>query len=87
LFVSPRRNKETNQLAANRILLDQFAAATNGQVYLPHQLDELIERLSPETRILEEKQDYPLWSHWSLFMMMLAIITCEWLLRKWHGLP
>jgi len=87
LFVTPRQNGETNRLSADRTLLEQFAAATNGAVFLPHQLDELLDRLNPEWRTLEQKQDFPLWNHWLLFVMIVAIVTAEWLVRKWHGLP
>ncbi len=87
LFVTPRRNGETNRLSADRSLLDQFASITGGAVYLPHQLDELMKRLNPETLVLEEKHDIPLWNHWGIFVMIICIMAGEWLLRKWYGLP
>lgn len=87
LFVTPRQNGETNRLSADRSLLDQFASMTGGAVFLPHQLDELMQRLNPETLVLEEKHDIPLWNHWLIFVMIMVVITGEWLLRKWHGLP
>ncbi|HCS50765.1 MAG TPA: hypothetical protein DIW81_04105, partial [Planctomycetaceae bacterium] len=58
-FVNPRQNSETNQLSADRSLLEQFAAATNGAVFLPHQMDELLARLNPDSLTLEEKTDFP----------------------------
>jgi len=87
LFVTPRRNGETNRLSADRSLLDQFASITQGAVFLPHQLDELMKRLNPETLVLEEKHDIPLWNHWGIFVMIVCILAGEWLLRKWYGLP
>ncbi len=87
LFVTPRRNGETNRLSADRSLLDQFAAITGGAVFLPHQLDELMKRLNPETLVLEEKHDIPLWNHWIIFVMIVTVLAGEWLLRKWYGLP
>ncbi len=87
LFVTPRRNGETNRLSADRSLLDQFASITRGAVFLPHQLDELMKKLNPETLVLEEKHDIPLWNHWMIFVMIVCILAAEWLLRKWYGLP
>lgn len=87
LFVTARRNGETNKLSADRSLLDQFAAMTGGAVFLPHQMDELMQRLNPESLVLEEKHDIPLWNHWLIFVMIMLVITGEWLLRKLHGLP
>ncbi|HBN74896.1 MAG TPA: hypothetical protein DD473_03550 [Planctomycetaceae bacterium] len=86
-FVNPRQNSETNQLSADRSLLEQFAAATNGAVFLPHQMDELLARLNPDSLTLEEKTDFPLWNHWLMFVMIMGILTAEWLVRKWYGLP
>ena len=87
LFISARRNGETNRLSADRSLLDQFASMTGGAVLLPHQMDELMQRLNPDTLVLEEKHDIPLWNHWLIFVMMMFVLAAEWLLRKWHGLP
>ncbi len=87
LVIVSRVSSETNRLSADRSLLDQFAALTNGAVFLPHELAELLERLHPKYRELQEKQDIPLWNHWTLFVMMMMVLSAEWLLRKWHGLP
>lgn len=87
LFVAPRRSGETQRLAADRALLDQFASITGGAVFMPHQVDQLLERILPEYGELQEKRDIPLWNHWSLFVMMLLVLSAEWLLRKWYGLP
>jgi len=87
LFVVARSNGENQRLSADRTLLDQFASVTNGGVFGPHQIEQLLERLSPESRDLQEKRDIPLWNHWFLFTIMLSLLAAEWLLRKWHGLP
>ncbi|MCA8990185.1 MAG: hypothetical protein KDA78_21230, partial [Planctomycetaceae bacterium] len=87
LFVTQRKNGETNRLTADRRLLDRFAATTKGAVFLPHELDQLLARLSPESLVTETKADIPLWNHWLMFVMIMAILSVEWLVRKWHGLP
>lgn len=85
--VNAEMDSERVELAADRGLLTSVAALTAGKVLEPTDLDSLIERLGPATVSLTERRQIDLWNSWPWFILILALLTAEWLLRKRVRLP
>ncbi len=79
--------KELADVTANRSLLDQMAQTSGGRLLLPHQLSELPKLIKPEDLTTSEAHEYTLWDHWLLLVILGGLLTGEWVLRKWNGLP
>ena len=79
--------KELADVTASRSLLEQMAQAANGKFLLPHQLAELPKLIHPEDLSITENHEYTLWDHWLLLVTLCGLLTAEWVLRKWNGLP
>jgi hypothetical protein len=79
---------ELDNLQLNRTDLERAALASHGRFYaladadrLPAELPEL-----PRVALHQPRPPYELWSHPGMFMLGLALIGVEWLLRKRHHL-
>jgi uncharacterized membrane protein len=89
-FTVGRPNQEFDRLSIDRALLKKLASATGGDYYEPAAFGDLVERL----RTLTIKED--IHREWGiqtvpglfaiLFGLFLAIVTGEWLLRKYYQL-
>jgi len=77
---------ETTELTVNRELLDRVAAFTGGVVVSPDEADSLVARFGPGTRTITEPLNITLWDSWVLMMILLVLLTAEWLLRRFAGL-
>ena len=87
LLVTERTTTELAELAANRNLLEQMAAATEGRLFLPDQLDELPALFEDVTESESLREEITLWDHWLTLLIFCSIIGSEWVLRKLNGLP
>ncbi len=79
--------KELTDVTATRSLLEQMAQVAHGKLLLPHQLGELPKLIQPEDLSIREDHEYTLWDHWLLLAVLCGLLTAEWILRKWNGLP
>ncbi len=79
--------KELADVTASRTLLEQMAQVSRGKFLLPHQLLELPKLIQPEDLAISEAHEYTLWDHWLLLTVLCGLLTAEWILRKWNGLP
>lgn len=79
--------KELADVTATRSLLEQVAQVSRGKLLLPHQLGELSKLIQPEDLSIREAHEYTLWDHWLLLALLCGLLTAEWILRKWNGLP
>ncbi|MBC7819323.1 MAG: hypothetical protein IAG10_20755, partial [Planctomycetaceae bacterium] len=79
--------KELADVTATRSLLEQIAQVSRGKLLLPHQLGELPKLILPEDLSIRETHEYTLWDHWLLLALLCGLLTAEWVLRKWNGLP
>jgi uncharacterized membrane protein len=90
-FVVLQQDFELNEPAANPGLLDQLAKITarvGGKAIAPEQLSNLLEKIkaSPpqdeiETQSKRQLADTGLGA-WSLYLLMVALLVVEWILRK-----
>lgn len=81
------QTKELADVTASRALLDQMAQVSRGRLLLPHQLIELPKLIQPEDLAVTETHEYTLFDHWLLLVLLCGLLTAEWILRKWNGLP
>ena len=85
--VLPPDNEELIDLGANLQLMEEMAEATGGKVYSVDEVDALVEALSQQTAVRESHVDRPLRMSWWILGAFLVLLTLEWGLRKWAGLP
>ncbi|MFM9959838.1 MAG: hypothetical protein ACKV2Q_01270 [Planctomycetaceae bacterium] len=79
--------KELVDVTATRSLLEQIAQVSRGKLLMPHQLGELPELIQPQDLSVRETHEFTLWDHWLLLTLLCGLLTAEWVLRKWNGLP
>jgi hypothetical protein len=79
---------EMERLRMNQPEMEQAAAATLGKFYSLATADRLIDELPPGTRVTVSAAGPPflLWNMAGLFLLALALLTTEWLLRKQKNL-
>jgi hypothetical protein len=85
--VSAAADTEKVELAADRGLLTSLAGLTAGTVLEPAALESLTQRLGPATLTTTERRQIDLWNSWLWFLLILALLTAEWVIRKKVRLP
>jgi hypothetical protein len=85
--VTAAMDAERVELSADRGLLTSVAALTAGKVLDPLELDTLVERLGPATVSSTERRQIDVWNSWPWLILILALLTAEWVLRKRVRLP
>jgi hypothetical protein len=79
---------ELVQLATNLTLLKELADKNgSGKVYRPETAGELLDLLTTKEITKKESTEDPLWRWWVTLVAVLSLLTIEWVLRKWSGLP
>jgi hypothetical protein len=84
--VQPREAGELAVLNANEDLLRQVAAQSGGEFFREEEAAELAQRLEPLSRERVFESDTALWQSWWWFAPLVALLTVEWILRKWTGM-
>jgi len=83
-------NLETRQSAANHQLLNAIAKQSGGQMLLPSQMDKLVDLIKKndniKTIVYEGKHYDDLVDMKWVFMVILALLSAEWFMRKREGL-
>lgn len=77
---------EFRQLRANRDLLQQIAAKTDGEVLELDELDGFVSGLDRREMPVTETWIHPIWHHPAFFTFAIACLIGEWGLRRWKGL-
>ena len=86
--VSPGENGEMVQLSTNFTLLKELADKNGtNKVYTPETASELVELLTAKGITKTQHDEDPLWRWWPMLVAVLLLLTVEWVLRKWAGLP
>jgi hypothetical protein len=75
---------ELDRLRMNQLELTQAAEATQGRFYTLASADRVLDELPAGTRIALNTPRPPrlLWNHWLCFLLVMGLLTSEWLLRK-----
>ncbi len=89
--VLPRSNDELLDLSSDWSLAHGLADRTDGRVYSPESIDDLLDRLARRVEYTEQRDEYRSWRDapyvWWLLGVLLALLTTEWIWRKSLELP
>jgi hypothetical protein len=85
--VLPPESPEMVELGTNLPLLEELAAKSGGKVYTPENASELVDRLARNEVTREHYSEHRLWQWWPTLVLVLFLLTVEWIGRKWTGLP
>jgi hypothetical protein len=73
---------EFGETAMNEGLLKELAATTGGQFFREEDLHKLPETISAKTERVQSPLEVELWASPLYFLLMLGVVTAEWILRK-----
>ncbi|MBL69711.1 MAG: hypothetical protein CMO74_14920 [Verrucomicrobiales bacterium] len=81
-FAVREYNLEKTQTAMNESLLRGMAEKTGGAFFREENLHELPSVIPDRMGVLVEAREKELWSSWVYFLLLLLVITVEWVIRK-----
>lgn len=80
---------ESTNLVADHALLQSIAAATNGNFFLPEEMQQIEKEIKNNDNIKPianySKKYNLLLSSWVYFACIVLLLAIEWFLRKWNG--
>jgi hypothetical protein len=85
--VTPPDGGEMVELATNYPLMEEIAAKSGGQVFAAEDTAGLVEALTKRVVTREERSENRLWQWWATLLLVLVLLTVEWVGRKLAGLP
>ena len=59
----------------------------SNKVYTPEKASRLVDDLKRQEERRVDRTARPLWTWWPTMVMILLLLTVEWVARKWSGLP
>ncbi len=83
-FLVRRQDLELDNASADASLLESLAGMTGGKTLAPEELPGLLDELDHRTEGLIETTQIKrsLWDRWPFFLLLVAMLTLEWYLRK-----
>jgi hypothetical protein len=85
--ITPPDGEEMVELATNYPLLEELAAKSGGQVFAAENTAGLADALMKRAVTREERAENRLWQWWVVLVVVLSLLTVEWVGRKFAGLP
>jgi hypothetical protein len=85
--VVPPESTELLDLETKWPLLEELAAKSGGKVFAPEEAAELADLLARQTVPYVEHHEQRLWQWWVLLVLIVSLLTLEWVSRKLAGLP
>jgi hypothetical protein len=86
--VLPPDSTEMTDLETKWPLLEEIAVKSGGnRVFTPEDASELVDLLAKQTVPRVEHHEQPLWQWWILLVVVIGLMTVEWIGRKLAGLP
>lgn len=76
---------ENFHTAQNRPLLEQLASETGGSYWRPQNLSKLASQIPYSEAGITVRNTKPLWNMPAVFLVILALLCCEWILRRKWG--
>jgi hypothetical protein len=73
---------EFGETAMNEPLLKDLASSTGGQYFREEDLHKLPDTISAKTERVQSPMEVELWASPLYFLLMLGVVTAEWVLRK-----
>jgi uncharacterized protein YkuJ len=77
---------ELGETAMNEAMLKQMAETSGGAFFREESLAKLPDAISRKTERVKSKIEPPLWSSPLYFILLLSVVTMEWVLRKRYQL-
>ncbi|MCA9056936.1 MAG: VWA domain-containing protein [Planctomycetaceae bacterium] len=71
---------------SDRVLAQQIADITGGQVLPPTAVEEIIALTNLEPIVSEIREESNLWVRWKYLWIVFGCLQTEWIIRKWKGL-
>ncbi len=81
-----RHDEELKQLSRNQQLLRQLAADTGGELREAIDADRFFLTLKPRERVERKERIWRLWDFSVIFILIITMLTVEWVWRKFVGL-
>ena len=88
--VTPPQSAEMTDLSMNRPLLEELASKSGGKVYTPEDVQSLVEDIKAKNAPQIQHSEEPAWqgwTGWAIFGVVVFLLTVEWVVRKFSGLP
>jgi hypothetical protein len=85
--VLPPDSTELVDLQTNWALLEELANKSGGKVFTPEDASELADMLARQTVPYVEHYEQRLWQWWVVLVLVVSLLTLEWVGRKLAGLP
>jgi hypothetical protein len=85
--VTAADSAEKVQLAANWDLLREIAEKSGGRFLKVEETGDLLQLLAPQIDQIFRPTEYKLWQSWTTLVLVLLLLTLEWVGRKLAGLP
>jgi hypothetical protein len=85
--VTAADSAEKVQLAANWDLLRELATKSGGRFLKVEEAGELLHLLAPQLDQAARPTEHKLWQSWATLVIVLVLLTLEWVARKLAGLP
>jgi hypothetical protein len=85
--VTPPDSTELIDLETKWTLLEELAAKSGGKVFTPEDASELADLLARQTVPYVEHYEQRLWQWWVVMVLVVSLLTLEWVARKLAGLP
>jgi hypothetical protein len=78
--------EEQIELGADRALLSNLVEQAGGVMVEPWRARGVLQALGDPELVRHDRRDLSLWASWPLLILMLSLVTLEWLIRKRAGL-
>ncbi len=86
--VASQPSEEMLDVATDWDLLKNLAEKSgSGKVYTPEDAGKLVDDLIQKEERTVDRISRPLWLWWPTLVVILLLLTVEWVTRKWSGLP
>ena len=82
VVVTAKRPAEDVDITATRETAERIAKATGGRVLSPSEYVTLDDDFGGGSKSLQDRVEYQLWSLPPIFLLIVALLTAEWILRK-----
>jgi hypothetical protein len=83
----PPESREMIDLEMRRPVLEDLAAKSGGKVFAPEEAGELAELLVKKSVPHAEHNEQRVYQWWVFLTLVVLLMTIEWAVRKWAGLP
>jgi hypothetical protein len=85
--VLPADTGELLDLGTNWLLMEDVAAKSGGKVFPAERASELVELLQSRSATREYSIEQKVWQSWWTLLLLIALLSMEWVVRKFAGLP